>query len=339
MRTAVISVTENGNRISDIISQKFESDKYSFKKYPAENSVIFDSLSEITSKIFRSYEGIIFICAVGIAVRCIAPHIKSKLEDSAVVVVDENAKFCISLLSGHIGGANRLAEVIADITGAIPVITTATDNGKNFSPDSFAKANGLYICDMNTAKLMASEILNGNKIGFYCEYPYKNIPSEISENTGCRYGICISDEEKSIFKNTLNLIPKKFIIGTGCKKNTFPEVFENYMLDTLKIHNINLNQIYCIATIDIKKSEKAIIRFSRKYNIPLKFYSPEELMMIKGNFSHSDFVMKITGADNICERCAVMGENKLIIPKQSGNGITFALAEREINIDFEREIF
>ena len=93
MRIAVISLTENGNRISDKISEKLDCERYSFKKYPSENSVIFESLSEITGDIFNKYDGIIFICAVGIAVRCIAPHIKSKQCDPAVISIDENGKF------------------------------------------------------------------------------------------------------------------------------------------------------------------------------------------------------------------------------------------------------
>ena len=78
MRIAVISVTRNGNRISEKISEKLECERYSFVKYPSENSVVFEKLSELTEEIFYRYDGIIFICAVGIAVRCIAPFIKSK---------------------------------------------------------------------------------------------------------------------------------------------------------------------------------------------------------------------------------------------------------------------
>jgi len=339
MRIVIISLTPGGNRISDIISRNLEADKYSFIKYPSENSVSFERLSGIMGELFCNYEAIIFVCAVGIAVRCIAPYIKSKQSDPAVIAIDENGKFCISLLSGHIGGANRLTEVISELTGSVPVITTATDTGKKFSPDSFARANGLYIDNINTAKIIASEILKENKIGFYCEYPCINIPAELDENKNLKYGICISDNIRNIFEITLNLIPRKFIIGTGCKKNISPDIFENYILGMLEKSGISLNQIYCISTIDIKKSEQALIKFSRKYNIPLKFYSASELMRLEGDFSHSDFVMKITGADNICERCAFMDGNRLIVKKHSGDGVTFALSEREINIDFERKIF
>lgn len=339
MRVAVISVTQNGNKISEKISEKLECERYSFIKYPSENSVIFEKLSELTGEVFYKYDGIIFICAVGIAVRCIAPFIKSKQCDPAVIAVDEKGIFAVSVLSGHIGGANRLTEIIADIIKAVPVVTTATDTGKKFSPDTFAKANGLHICDINIAKIIAVEILKGNKIGFYSEYPFKNIPDELSENNKtCEYGICVSDSEKNIFKNTLNLIPKKFIIGTGCKKNTDSDIFEKFILDMLERNSIDINRIFCISTIDIKKNETAIISFSRKYNIPLNFYSSAELMEVKGVFSVSDFVFKKTGTDNVCERSAVIGGNHLLVKKQSQNGITFALSERETDIDFERRI-
>lgn len=343
MRIAIISLTENGAEISEKIFENFGENyiihQYALKKYSSERFKSFENLSKLLGKIFNIYDAIMFICAAGIAVRCIAPYLKSKQSDPAVIVVDEKGKFAVSLLSGHIGGANELTKLTAEKIGAAAVITTATDTGGKFSPDSFAKANGLHICNIKMSKYIASEVLEGNKIGLYCEYPYKNLPCELIPNDfNLEYGIRISDSEKNIFKHTLNLIPKKFIIGTGCKKNISPDIFENYILEMLKKYNINLDYIYNISTADIKKDETALIKFSRKYNIPLKFYNADELMKLSGDFSVSEFVMKTAGTDNVCERSAVMGGNNLIIKKQSGSGITFALSEREINIDFERKI-
>ncbi len=343
MRIAVISITENGFKISCKISESLE-DTFLLKQYSykskSENVTGFESVSELINNIFDIYDGIIFICSVGIAVRAVASHIKSKLTDPAVIVIDDSGRFAISLLSGHIGGANELTHIIAEKIGALPIITTATDSRGKFSPDTFAKSNGLYINDMNIAKMIASEVIKDKKIGLYCEYEVKNIPKELlacSKESNLKYGICISEKLKKPFEITLNLIPQKFVIGTGCRKNISPDLFEDYILKMLRKNNISLNEIYCISTVDIKKDEQAIIKFSRKYHILFKTYTVDELLMLDGNFSASDFVRNHIGVDNVCERSAVMGGNMLRIKKQAENGITFALAEREINIDFERK--
>lgn len=142
MKIAVISVTENGNKISRRMAAGIgiACDRFAFSKHCDGSAVPFDDMKQMTAKCFGEYDGIIFICACGIAVRMIAPHVVSKLSDPAVVVIDESGKFAISLLSGHIGKANALTEKVAEIIGAEPVITTATDVGGKFSPDSFAAA-------------------------------------------------------------------------------------------------------------------------------------------------------------------------------------------------------
>ena len=207
MKTAVISLTKNGIAISEKIAAKMDCDRYAFEKYAAEGSAPFSSLSALTADIFRKYEGLVFICAVGIAVRAVAPHLKSKLADPAVVAVDERGKFAVSLLSGHVGGANVLAEKIASAVGAVPVITTATDVGGKFSPDSFAKANGLHVLEPELAKTVAVAAVNGEPVGFYSDCPWKNKPAALTDEADT--GVCVSaDGEKNPFKTTLHLVPR-----------------------------------------------------------------------------------------------------------------------------------
>lgn len=343
MNIAVISLTENGRKISEKIQIGLKRHhtcvRYTYEKYTDEKSVIFKDLKDLTSDIFHEYDGIIYISACGIAVRMIAKHIVSKASDPAVIAIDEQGRFTVPLLSGHIGGANELAKKISEIINSTAVITTATDIGQKFSPDSFAKANGLYICEMDMAKKFAAAVVNGEKIGFYCEYPVKNYPDIFFNKNIKNMGICISpDTSKSPFTQTLRLVPKNIIIGIGCKKNTDPIIFSQFVFNMLKINNIPLWRVSEIHTIDIKKHEKAIIQFSKDNNIPLKFYSSNQLMSISGEFSHSDFVMKTTGADNICERSAAVNGGVIIVPKQAENGMTFAASEENIFIDFERTI-
>ena len=342
MRIAVISVTERGGELSADIAERLTGHnviRYAFEKYPDETAVKYSSLSELTEKLFYEYDALVFICACGVAVRAVSPFVKSKVSDPAVIAADENGRFIIPVLSGHLGGANALAEKIALITGGIPVITTATDTGKKFSPDSFAKANRLYITDMNTAKLIAAAVLKGEEIGVYSDFPCENMSEQLSEEQGQDFGICISADEKlNPFKTTLNLIPKDIIIGAGCRKNLNPEYFEKFILERLNEHNISVNRVCSLVTADLKKDEPALIKFCRKYGISMEIFTPQQLMDIKGDFSHSEFVMKITGTDNVCERSVSAAGGRLIIKKQSGEGVTFAAGLREISIDFERRL-
>lgn len=343
MKIAIISLTENGRKISEKIAcslnEKHTCTRYAIEKHIDENSIMFSDLKQLTADIFYKYDAIIFISACGIAVRMIAPHIISKITDPAVVAVDEHGKFSVSLLSGHIGGANALTERIAEILNATPVITTATDVGGKFSPDAFAVANNLHIYEMKAAKKVAAAVVNDEKIGFYSEYPYANLPCEFFSKHCASIGICISDDiQKNPFDITLHLVPKNVVIGVGCRKNIPYDEFSKFISAILIKYDIPVWKVCEIHSINIKSNEIAIKKFSEDNGIPVKFYTAKQLMGVDGDFEHSDFVMKITGADNICERSAVVDGGRLIIRKQAENGITFAAAEKNINIDFGRKI-
>lgn len=339
MRTAVISLTEKGLVLGERISAGLaDCKRYAFEKHCGADAVPFASLSALVDDIFGKYDGLIFICACGAVVRVIAPHIRSKLTDPAVTSVDEQGKFAVSLLSGHIGGANALTRRIADIIGAIPVITTATDTGGKFSPDSFAAANKLHICEMDMAKEIAAEIVNGGKVGFYSEYEHNALPEELDPNVKS-IGVCVSADEKiSPFERTLHLVPKNIILGVGCKRNISPEALSEYIKRVLSENNIPLYRLCGLCTIDVKKDEAAIKGFAAENHLPLKFYSAELLMNVEGDFSRSDFVRDTVGADNVCERSAAVCGGHIIIKKRAENGMTIAAAETEMILDLERTI-
>lgn len=342
MNIAVISLTENGRKLSEKITackaENLTFTRYAFEKYSDENSVSFVSLRKLVGDIFSIFDAIIFISSCGIAVRMIAPHIKSKLSDPAVILIDEQGKFTVSLLSGHIGGANALTAVLAEKIGSVPVVTTATDIGGKFSPDSFAVANKLHICELDVAKEIAANIINGKKIGFVSDYAFVDKPDEFFDEACKEIGICIScNADKNPFAKTLHLVPKNIVIGVGCRKNIDEKIFSEFILSKLEEFKIPIFRVTEMHSIDLKKGESAIKAFADKFKISMKFYTSEELMKVGGGFSHSEFVMKTTGADNVCERSAAVG-GRIIVPKQVGSGVTFAAAEAEIIIDFERGI-
>lgn len=345
MNISLISFTRKGgllnkklNNILINIGHKCES--YSIDKYAKELDIlsINNSLKDWTKNNFEEKEAIIFISATGIAVRSIAPFIKSKDLDPAVIVIDEGGKFVIPILSGHIGGANNLSKEISKEIKATEVITTATDINNSFAVDNFAVKNNLHICDVKKIKYISSKILDGEIIPLYTEYKVEgSLPKEISLSNKGDIGISISLSEKDIFKNTFNLIPKGITIGIGCKKGTPIENIEALVFSVLKENNISIHAVKMIASIDLKKEEQGIVEFCNKYNIKFNVYTAEELRSVKGDFTESSFVKSVTGVSNVCERAAVKGSNlgELIVRKQARNGVTVAIAKEDWSVSFE----
>ncbi|MCM1024229.1 MAG: cobalt-precorrin 5A hydrolase [Prevotella sp.] len=345
MKIAIISVSEKGRVLTKKIKDFFEENhivkRYCFYKYSDEFSESFSDIYTLIKKIFYENDALIFVCSCGIAVRSIASLIKSKISDPAVIAVDDCGKFAVPILSGHIGGANRIAEIIAKNIGAAAVITTATDADGKFSPDLFAAANNLLISDFNTAKKIAAVVLSNEKIGIKSDFPYENLPFEICENNNCGAGICISENiSEKPFDLTLNLIPKNVVLGIGCKKNTACDVIEKQVKKAFLNAKISIERICAAATIEIKAEEKGLIEFCENIGISLQMFTAVELMNVNGKFESSEFVMSKTGADNVCERSAVLcSGGNIVIPKFSENGVTVAAAEIPIKLDFKRKIF
>lgn len=338
MNLAVISFTKAGSilnhRIKSLIEETHSCTCY-YKGRCEENLSLIkveECLHEWCNNIFNHVNGILFIGAAGIAVRTIAPFLKDKTKDPLVIVIDEKASFVISLLSGHIGGGNELTLQLSELLHATPVITTATDINQNFAVDVFATKERLSIADMSTAKEISAAILEGKKIGLVSQFVIDGrIPDELVpiKDESMEIGICISlNEEEKPFTRTLNLIPKRVIIGIGCKKNTDKKLFEEFVLRTLKEQHISIYAIETIASIDLKANESCIKGFAQKYQIPFVTYSAKELNEVEGIFEESEFVKQVTGVGNVCERSAMIAckNPKLILGKKAYEGITIALA-------------
>lgn len=337
MKTAIISFTESGRLLSERIAAAFEAERFCFHKHTDEYAKTFTELSALMPEIFGQNDALIFVGSVGIAVRAVAPYIRSKLTDPAVVTVDDRGKFAVSVLSGHIGGANELTKQLAEAVGAVPVITTSTDVHGKFAPDIFAKNNGLFICDMQAAKAVAAAVLNGDSVGFKCAYPHSQIPLELTECERGYIGICVADsEDEKPFDTTLNLLTKNMIVGVGCKKGIACDSITTHIMRIFRDNRLDIRRLAAVATIDIKANEPGLNEFCERFSLPLKTYSADELMSAEGDFAHSEFVEQTTGADNVCERAAVCAGGRLTVPKTAENGVTAAVAELPVFIGFER---
>ena len=290
---------------------------------------------------FEVSDAIIFIGATAIAVRYIAPFLKSKVTDPAVISMDEKGQFVIPLLSGHIGGANDLAKKISEKIGAVLVITTATDIHGRFSVDSFAVKNNLHIGNMSAAKDISSLIIDDKKVGLVSEVPIsKKIPPELDLDGKEETGIFISyGTSKGPFKRTLKLTPRCHVLGIGCRKGISAEKIEDLVKETLKKENISINSVRIVASIDLKSNEKGLLEFCNKIKTEPVFFSSEELGSLPDiGFTPSERVKAVTGVDNVCERAAFAAskDGEMIVKKISGDGVTLAISREPVFLDLMR---
>ncbi len=328
MRKLAICFSKNGEQVIEKINE--ESKKAGTE--PVEAFVLRDTkdlkegftkaegpVSKWAESFFLPGNALIFIGAAGIAVRAVAPLVSDKLTDCPVIVIDDNAQFVIPLLSGHAGGANKLAMTLASLLGSIPVITTSTDVNDAFSVDTFAVEKRLNIADREGIKKVSVKALEDKKITLSIkDFPPKE-----------KVDVIVADETDAEY--SLLLTPKRYTVGLGMKKGKDGKEAEDFFLETLKENGIEVKEIYAICTIDIKEDEGAVRYLRDKYRIPVLSFDKEILSKVQGNFEGSDFVKSVTGVDNVCERAAVAGAGHgavLTVKKTGRNGMTIAVAKR-----------
>ena len=307
MHIHIISFTQAGFSLSERI--------------PCDSSVFIHdtNLSDWVKSHFCSGNALVFIGAAGIAVRAIAPFVRDKTTDPAVLVIDEKGSFVIPILSGHIGGANELARKIALAIDAVSVITTASDVNNLTAIDEFAAKNNLAINDMNLAKDFAAKRLSVNA-------------GDTRQNPCFTISVYIKND-------ILSLIPKCVVLGIGCKKGKSAEELENFVKETLEMHKIDYRSLESINSVNQKRDEKAIISLANSFELPFVTFSAEELNQIPQKVSHSDFVEKTLGTDNVCERSVFKaGASELIVPKTARDGMTLAIGIKKIDLKIPDEL-
>lgn len=283
---------------------------------------------------FALSELLVFVGSCGIAVRKIAPFVHDKRTDPAALCVDELGNFVIPLLSGHIGGANALARKLADSLKATPVITTATDINRKFSVDTWATENGCAISSMKLAKAVSAAILERD-IPMKSDFPIVgSLPNGVIPGETGNLGIYLTVTDKEPFANTLRLIPRVLHLGIGCRRGTEKETIQNAVEQVFKENGLDFRAVQCAASIDLKKDEEGLLSFCKEQNIPIRFYTAEELEAVPGEFTPSSFVQKVTGVDNVCERAALAGADELIVKKTACHGVTVAVAMEKWEVHF-----
>lgn len=352
---AIVCITENGKnlalQINSLIKQSHvyivKNKKNNLKLDTKKENVflIEEKISELVQKLFIKYDYILFIMATGIVVRIIAPHVQSKFSDPAILVTDEKGMNIISLLSGHMGGANEMTNYISRLINANPVITTATDVNKKSSLDMIAKKLDAHIDNFrDNVKDVNAMIVNNQEVGIYIDGKYEvdtrgfKVLQSLEEIKNFDKVVVISHKNKvydsikykldkvHLEEKIIKVIPKDIVIGIGCRRNTESQLLQESLNNLLQQYNIDSKAIKNIGSIDIKYDEKAIIDLANYYGVDFKTFSAEEISKVDYLYDKSEFVKKNVGVYCVAEPVAhILSSGNLIIKKHKFKGITISV--------------
>ena len=283
-------------------------------------------LADWTARQFAGSDALVFVGAVGIAVRAIAPHCQSKAQDPAVVVLDECGRFAVPILSGHLGGANELARRLAAVCGAVPVITTATDANGVFAVDEWARHQNCAVLEPERIKKVSGALLAGRTVRFASDWPIAGSPpAGLAEDAAApelALTLCPAGD-------ALHLVPRIGVLGVGCRRGTGADTLAEAFAAFCAQAGFAPQCIAAAASIDLKQNEAGLLAFCQSRGWPVEFFTAEQLRAAPGSFTPSAFVQSVTGVDNVCERSAVLAAGgTLVFHKYAHTGVTFALAVR-----------
>ncbi|WP_300529160.1 cobalt-precorrin 5A hydrolase [Peptacetobacter sp.] len=353
IRIAIIAVTEKGKNTAEKIASELENVDVFFRKR---------GIKELTGELFNKYECIIFVSACGIAVRCISPFLKSKFEDPAVLVVDDNGNNVISLLSGHIGGANEITLKIADVLEANPVITTSTDTNKKGALDVIVSKIGGYVENLReSAKLVNSYLVDNKRVGIYFDSDYESEKDSlnlsgfelidekteidaiakldalvsVTDKLRCWVDEIVDKIDENVDRldkhnlekanlSYIKLVPRRIALGMGCRKNTETEKMIEEFSTFSALNNIHPAAIVKTGSLIIKKDEKCMIDLSKALCAEFNLFDVDEICTCDYMYDKSEFVKKNTGVYSVAQPSAYLLSGNVISDKYKNNGTTFA---------------
>ena len=363
---AIAGFTANGCVLAQKIANELEGARAWAPCRIAEEAGLpgFDSVGAWTGEAFaQGCDGIVFVGACGIAVRAVAPYVASKMHDPAVVCVDEAGRWAISLLSGHVGGANDLARRIARIVGTTPVVTTATDVRGAFAIDEWAARRGLVIANPQLIKRVSGALLEGGHVGVCVgrqvsltgKLPAGFVREECAGDTDsasdtndaggirkpCPAGAAHdSADAPDVFRarvhigpelpgesdpDTLHLITRNAVVGVGCRRGCEPAILQGSVEAALASLGLAPEAVSALATIDLKAAEPAVVELAAKHGWRLRTFSAQALAAQGGDFASSEFVRTHVGVDNVCERALACCGAVRVLNKQAHQGTTVAV--------------
>ena len=335
-KIAVLAITKNGIKMSLGIKEHFSDfEIFAPIKFSDNNEKIQwydESTSDKIVKLFKNNDGLICLFSLGAVIRLLSSHIKDKKTDPAVIVIDDNANFVISVLSGHLGGANELSNEIADKIGATPVITTAADVNKTIAVDLVGREFGWRIEDDSNVTRISAFMVNKEKIGVFQNIGKKEwwkgrLPENITffsniedlKNSDCKGYLLITNDQindEDVMKNSVIYRVPSLVIGIGLHWDTPKETILNGVNETLEKFGLNQNEIARFVSIKKDKDVIGLIELSEEMNVPLEYIDKEELATITTP-NPSKTVQAFEGTASVSEAAAMKSSNgELIVEKQ-----------------------
>jgi cobalt-precorrin 5A hydrolase len=302
-------------------------------------------LGQMLPQLFAQGRPLACIMATGIVVRVLAPNLRRKDLDPAVVVLDEAGRYAVSLLSGHLGGANELARGLARITGGHPVITTATDVNGLPAWDDVARREGLTIEPLKNVRFLNELLLEGEQIvlvdrnrmvaGYFEEVPGVIIAGTFSQamKASARARVFVTNRyipHLGSRDDLLVLRPRDLVVGIGCNRGTSLEEIEAAVFEELEKAFLSVQSIACLATVSAKSDEGGLVGFAGKHSLPLEFHSKEDLNLMDAPSIPSPHALAAVGARGVCEPAALLssGSRTLLVTKKKRGSVTVAVAEK-----------
>jgi cobalt-precorrin 5A hydrolase len=333
--TAIIAISSQGNQLATELCRLMpQAQRYTLSRWKLEGfRPIEGRLQLFTRQLFGQYDALIFIMATGIVVRSIAPWVKDKTTDPAVVVLDDAGTNVISLLSGHLGGANQLARDIAAFLQAHPVITTATDVNELPAVDLLARQAGLTIASMQDAKTVTACLVNRQKVELQDDDHWLG-QLELPEVKAPLAARIIVSNRRNLQADVpfVQLIPPNLVLGVGCKKGSDPGLLWQFIREQLNLFQIDERSIASVCSISLKANEPAIIEAAQRLKCTLHFFEAQELQQVDHLFEGSDFVKATTGVASVSSTAAFLRGNRngrFLVTKARKAGMTLSLFEQK----------
>ncbi len=322
MKRAIFAITDEAARLAEKIARRLSG---------AEILRCKGSTASALAEAWGKVDALICIMAAGIVVRAIAPLLEDKRKDPAVLVLDQDGKFVIPLVSGHLGGANRLAMEVASITGGQAVITTASDVSGHTALDLWIRDLGLKTANPQLMSEIMTLLMNKGNLRVYSDSGLPPLPKDLLAADSMEQTDIIitirADLGEKITRQSLVLHPPALSLGIGCNRGTSAQKIDLAVRQTLSRFGIAQQALCGIASIDIKKDERGLLEFALAKGLPLRFFPARALDQVKG-IQASETVKKATGARGVCEPAAILaaGNGPLIVEKQKWKDVTTAIA-------------
>ncbi len=352
-KQAIIINNINALPIAGLLNQELDASIYSVAGYEGTEKI--DSVTSFLNKVFATHQGIIFIGSLGICVRSIAPYLKSKQTDPAIINLDIHGRFVQPVVSGHKGGANALASRIARITGGHAVVTTASDTLDLWALDIIGKSylwTNEYV--NTTENELIAQFVNGAKTALIIEtkdagtqFLERSLPAHVelfhqfSELNEADYDILIAVTPylTATCKPTLFFRPRCLVLGTGSQKGLNALFYQKTIKTILQEKGLSPLSIQAFHSVDLKKDEQAFVEAARMTGVLFKTHTAVELNRVADKLETSAVALEATGAQNVSEASALLGSgnHRLLVSKTKGcdeQGKHFTLA---VAMDFAQE--